>query len=972
MRKEVCLMAPVRILWDEQEVAVLMDYFIQYNTGIITRSEAVSKTSKELRERAKRNGIAIDDVFRNENGIAMQMSKVEDLFVGKKGRLSKAPKIFEDIVDKYQNDRTAFDKILREVREVSDDNLSVQEEFFNWLDRKISPAQMSELYFTYSEIESFCISCKILKKPLFETTELSVISAVKSMVDSNKIFRFTHKKKIAKMQSAIKFYYDFLKEIRQSAMVTILPVEQTTQESRPIQDNEIKSVGESKGCVVSFGSDKSYAFTRPISLLYFDNEYQVKNWTQLFVRIVCCLYEDYPDIIRGFIGTNISGKGRIDIADDSLVNEMAAPKELTGGLFLETNLCATDITLKIKQLLDFCKVDYENVIITYITTKSDVGNADKLGTKDITEMPTNLVRVASSSDSKDFLRWMIDEQHMAASSGRSYASGINNCEQMAIKLGLKRTHLYGESYDEAQKTANMLMQTNEYQIANNRQHNRLRASLSKFLQYLFEKEDMTIRNFQVNDAKPLEDLMSYTIVLREHFPKGYRVDSTLDLKRFIRYYNGVNGTEWDVSDENVRNKMRRSILQVGVRHGEYIFAGDSLVSEDTKGHILTYIENSFSQGKRVIYYRALFEEFNEEFLGQRIYDEDMLRAYLMHECGKQYVFEKNFISQERNVYIDPKNEIRELLISYGAPMKTEEMYEKLLHLPADRIDWAIHTNKEFVCNTWGEYFHVSLIDLSDDELEEIEEIIQQRIDESHFVSGNELVHAIRKRYPSMLERFPQVSLIGIRDAIAYYMSDRFSFNGNIISSLQKQLSMSDVFAEFAKTHTRFTIDELNVLKNEMNSTICFDSVYENSLRVSQHQFVSREEAGFDVSGTDKAISAFCTGEYISLAGITSFGTFPYANFPWNIYLLEHYVATYSVEYKLLHTSFNADNCVGAIVKKSSGINNLNDLITDVLAHSDIKLNKKDALQYLCDKGYLARRRFSDIDQILIKARAKRG
>lgn len=158
----------------------------------------------------------------------------------------------------------------------------------------------------------------------------------------------------------------------------------------------------------------------------------------------------------------------------------------------------------------------------------------------------------------------------------------------------------------------------------------------------------------------------------------------------------------------------------------------------------------------------------------------------------------------------------------------------------------------------------------------------------------------------------------------------------------------------------------------MNSTIYFDSVYENSLRVSQYQFVSKEEADFDVAGTDKAISAFCEGAYVSLAGITSFGTFPYAKFSWNIFLLEHYVAAYSVQYKLLHTSFNADNCVGAIVKKSSGINSLNDLITDVLVHSDIELNKKDALQYLCDKGYLARRRFSEIDQILIKVRAKRG
>lgn len=862
-------MAPVRVLWDEQEAAILLDYFIQCKAGMLTRMEAISKTSKELRERAKKNAILIDDVFRNENGIAMQMSKIEDLFIGRKGRLSKAPKVFENIVDQYRNDRAAFDKILREVREVSDDNLSLQEE--------------------------------------------------------------------------------------------------------PVYNTELNQYSENQMLSVSFGECESYAFTCPVSFSYFGDEYQVKNWTQLFVKIVCCLYEDYPDNIRNLIGKNIGGKGRIDIADEALANQMSAPKSLMDGLFLETNLSATDITLKIKQLLDLCGVDYENVVISYIATKLTNKRIDKANEVGIEQMSTTSLRVASSSDSKKFLHWMLDEQHMAPSSGRSYASGINNCEQMAIKIGLESTRLYGVSYDEAQKTVNMLIQTNEYQVANNSQHNRLRASITKYLQYL--SGDNNVRFYQplqINNAMTAEDLKPYATILKENFPKGYRADSTLDLKRFIRYYNGINGTELDVNDERVRSRTKQSILCIGVRHGEYVFAVDSLIEAETKEHLLSYIEHNFSQGKRAIYYRVIFEEFNEEFLGQRIYDEDMLRSYLIHECGNQYVFERSFMSQERNVQIDPKDEIRSLLISYGEPMKTEELHERLSNFPTDRIDWAIHTNKEFVCNTWGEYFHVSLIDLSDDELEEIAEIIQQTIAESHFVSGNELIHAIHKKYPSMLERFPQFSFIGIRDAIAYCLSDRFSFNGNIISSLQKQLSMSDVFAEFAKTHHSFTIDELNVLKTEMNSTIYFDSIYKNSLRVSQYQFVSKEEANFDVTATDKAIAAYCGEKYMPLAGVTSFGSFPYAGFPWSIYLLEHYVAAYSAKYKLLHTSFNADNCVGAIVKKNLGINNMNDLITDVLAHSDIQLNKKDALQYLCDMGYLARRRYSEIDQILIKARAKRG
>lgn len=875
-------MANIRVLWDEHESAILMDYFMRYKNGEITKTVAITNVSKELRERAKRKEIKIDDVFRNVNGITMQMSKIEDLYTGQPTRLSKASHVFESIVDKYLNDRPSFDRILKEAREVKNDTVSVQEQFFKWLSYKASPAQMSELFFTYSEIESFCVGRKILKRPLFETTSVQTIALVKSVVDSNKVFRFTHKKKTRKMQVAIQYYYNFVKDyqsVQQTHEPTSDSVSKTVEIVAPVSVVIEKKPRVVDAPTVSFNALGSYAFTKSENLSSFGDA----GWQ-----------------------TNDNRNKRAELA-------------LT--------------------------------------------------------VPTVSASVPASSDSKSFFHWMVNEHSMTTSSGYSYASGIIDCEHMAIQLGLESTCLYGVGFEEAYRTTELLMKTSSFKVANDSQHNRLQDSLSKYLQYLSGNTSFSLSKMasvSVPQSKPTEDLLIYDRVLQENFPKGYRVESNLDLKRFIRYYNIVSGMDLDVKDEQVRSRTKQNILSVGIRHGDYIFSAEGVVSSATKEHLVSYIERSFSKRKRVIYYKALFEEFNDEFLGQRIYDEDMLRTYLVHECGEDYVFERRFMSQERNVQIDPKDEIREILVAYGAPMKTEKLYEQLPNLPTDRIDWAIHTNKEFVCNTWGEYFYISLIDLSDDELEDIADLIEQIIKERHFLSGNELIHAICRKYPDMLERFPQFSQLGLRDSIAYYLGDRFSFNGNIISPLHKQLSMNDVFAEFARTHHSFTIDELNVLKKEMNSTIYFDSIYANSLRVSQHQFVSKEEADFDVINTDKAISLFCIGDYLPLAGVTSFGSFPYAGFPWSIYLLEHYVADYSHEYKLLHTSFNADNCVGAIVKKSSGIESFNSLITEVLAHCDVDLNKKDALQYLCEMGYLARRRFSDIDQILIKARAKKG
>ena len=74
---------------------------------------------------------------------------------------------------------------------------------------------------------------------------------------------------------------------------------------------------------------------------------------------------------------------------------------------------------------------------------------------------------------------------------------------------------------------------------------------------------------------------------------------------------------------------------------------------------------------------------------------------------------------------------------------------------------------------------------------------------------------------------------------------------------------------------------------------------------------------------------------------------------------------------LLHSSFNGTECAGAIVKRSAGINSFDDLIVDLLANNQIEMKKAPVLQFLSDKGYLARRRYSEIESLIIKANAQR-
>ena len=126
-----------------------------------------------------------------------------------------------------------------------------------------------------------------------------------------------------------------------------------------------------------------------------------------------------------------------------------------------------------------------------------------------------------------------------------------------------------------------------------------------------------------------------------------------------------------------------------------------------------------------------------------------------------------------------------------------EIFVALSHISEQKIRNILAQNGEFVSNGRGEYFHIDITTFSDDEMGDITEIIENTIAEKQFISGNELVDSIKKKYPYVIEQNALLSDIGVRNAIRYKLKDKFSFNGNIISSSKKPLSMMGVFADFA-------------------------------------------------------------------------------------------------------------------------------------------------------------------------------
>lgn len=84
-----------RVPWDMSEAVIMLNALIAAREGRMSRKDAIVAVSSELRSRAKRNGIEVDDIFRNVNGITLQMSTMEYILTdGEKGmKKSSMPKL---------------------------------------------------------------------------------------------------------------------------------------------------------------------------------------------------------------------------------------------------------------------------------------------------------------------------------------------------------------------------------------------------------------------------------------------------------------------------------------------------------------------------------------------------------------------------------------------------------------------------------------------------------------------------------------------------------------------------------------------------------------------------------------------------------------------------------------------------------------------------------------------------------------
>lgn len=870
---------PMRIQWDKYEAAILLEATINVLENKILRNDAVKAVSDTLRKIAIHKGLSINSIYRNENGISMQMSIITALLQEKKSGLHNASKLFSEMVELYHNDYDVYMQILGEAKSMSNDLLETE---------NVNPTTVS----------------------------------TESKVDIDKSTEVIEKK----------------------------------------ADQEY---------VLDFNAIIDMSYTRPVRFEFCNELYNdFTNWTQLYTKVLELLYKTNQKDILSLCGKNIYGNGRIEITDTTQMNALIAPKSFADGLYVETNLSARDIAKKICRLLEICGFSVNDMIIYYEKKTSLATIVPVTRTIDTFNRQNK-----SSSAKEDFFDYLINIAKLSQATARSYSSQVNTSEKFATENSIGSGKLYNaENSIEACDTAQLLLNSDDFLRFSRLAHNAPFAAVTKYYEYLTGSHyEGIVKSRDIQKDFANIDFDRYKEFLSQNYMKGFRLNDRLSIKRLRIQWQKTFNEDLQYDDETIC----KHILHITIRHGDMAYLPEAMLSDKARQKLMEHITTLFAEGKTVIYYEALYKEFAEEFAEGRINNVDMLKTYLAYINNGKFYLRRSYIAADANVEADNKDEVRSLMISHGAPMHTDDIVASLSHIAKDKVMWVVAgpNSSEFVRNKKGEYFQADIIEFTQNEMDLITEWIRSAIDDKVYMGGKELVDTINQKLPSIKERYPFLTWLGLRDVVAYKLRDVFSFNGKIISAYGENLSMSDVFSKYAMKHEYFTLTQLNMLKDELDTPIYYDSLFKYAVRINENEFVSKQRINFDISATDDAIEQFCQGEFISLKDVSLFGGFPDVSFPWNHFLLQQFVAYYSKKFMLLHNGFNAGKPVGAIVKRSSQIDTFNDVIIRVLADSNIPLNSENALQYLSDTGYIARKSCSNIDTLLSKAniyRANKG
>ena len=812
----------VRILWDKYETAILLDTCIKVCNKEISRPTAIKNVSDQLRKMATNKGIEIDEVYRNANGISLQMTMMIGLVAEKATGLTAPSKLFKDIFEIYRNDREAFDKILSEAKSMISNSSNDKDKFFEYVMNK-KPKEASDIFLALDAVDKFALSSKVLVKSIYVDPSNETIKILRRKILSNKFFVVKNKKIMRFAEMGIVLLSEYV------------------------------------------------------------NNYQRE-------------FSDFkPNNKQQGISKEIAPQRKIE-----------------------------DIT---------------------------VGN---------------------NKDSTGFYNWMVRCAGLTDSAAKSYRSSLKLCDSYANGQGIYKGSITDcGSFDEFAEKYKVLKDNSGFKDYSNSKHRFPAASLNKYAEYMeavqscADKTDVTVKSVPENKvSSELSDRCN--AILKAEFEDGYRINHYMHKQSFIELYEGAYGT--NIFDET--EDIDALLKEVGQVIDDRIFANVGKLSSNVLADIYNDIQNTFNNGVTVIYIECVFEKYNHRLSEEiNVYSASTLRNVFVGDSNfpMELHVDKTTI-QKYGISGGLIYEVEECLKNSHTPLSYDNLHKILWYIPIDRIKFALNHIQNAAYVDDFSYLYAPNFNIPANELSKLTTAMHNAIYSKGYLVSKDLRGIFRENCPTAAMDSEHYKDYAIREILKVLLGNKFDFTGSVISEKGTKVDMRSVFREFAAEHDILTLSQVREFADELNVSIYWYNILEKMVRISSDELINKNLVSFDVTATDKMLESFCAGNFVMLKDVSGYLSFPSCGYKWNGFVLESYLRDYSETFRLIQLSVSSDDFVGAMVKKSSGIERYEDIAAEVLAASNGWNDEKSALACLVNTGLQQRRANKKIAEIIKKAK----
>lgn len=464
-------------------------------------------------------------------------------------------------------------------------------------------------------------------------------------------------------------------------------------------------------------------------------------------------------------------------------------------------------------------------------------------------------------------------------------------------------------------------------------------------------------------AEPLLSEKIFRIMLK-HFQYGFKINSFIELTRFRQFVSKEYGDEISISDEH----LKKYIASFGILFEDKVY----IVDNNTKRKIKQEIDSIILDGFKIIFYSSFYEKHRSWLFPERIISDKMLKNILM-DIFPRYKHKESHLSVNKESISESESIKKEIICVWDKDilLSFQQLSKRLPYIPLERIR-NILKNREFIHNATDTYTHISKVEVNDEECAAIADYVACACQKIGYASMSDVP------LEEIEERNYELTCSAIHKAVfEIALADKYAIQGKIVAQQGDKHYMLSIMEAYCRTLDRCSLQDLLNFQEELTGVSYrwtpMKAAYSIMVRVDKDNYIAEKYVAFDVSEIDTVLDHFVIGEYLPLKNVTTFAVFPHCGQSWNLFLLESYCRRFSKNFRFDLAGDNSKN-VGVIARKSC-LFSYTQIMADAVAESNIALEKGKIEDFLYNNGYIGRRSFEKIAELIKLAkdiRRKKG